>query len=103
MDGDVAGGGIGDHLRDDKRADPRRSALQIAGVLLFELIEAANAAAEDHTEAIEVFAFEIETAILQSGHGGDQGKLSEAIEPAGGLGVQVLFGLEVLDLPSDMD
>ena len=47
---------VGDHFRDDERADLVRSAVAIAAVLFLEFAEAADAAAEDDAAAIGVFA-----------------------------------------------
>ena len=64
MDRDVAGGGVGDHLRDDERADAAGPVLDKAGVLLFEFVEAADAAADDDAAAEGIFLGEVEAAVL---------------------------------------
>ena len=51
LDRDVAGRRVGDHLRDDERADPAGPALDEAAVLLLELVQAADAAADDDAAA----------------------------------------------------
>ena len=82
VDRDVAGGGVGHHLGDDEGADLAGAAFDVAGVLLLELVEAADAAADDDAAAVRVFLGEVEAAVLDGVHGGDHGELGEAVQPA---------------------
>ena len=100
---DVAGGRVGDHLGDDERADLAGAALMIAGVLLFELVEAADAAAEDDAAAERIFLAKVEAAVFDGFDGGDQRELGEAVEAARGLAVEILFGIQVLDFAAEVD
>ena len=103
MDGDIAGRGVGNHLRNDERADAARTAADEARVLFFKLIQAADAAAGDDAATVRVFLAEVDAAVLDGLDGGDQGKLREAVEVAGDLGVEVRFRVEVLDLAAKMN
>ena len=95
VDRDVAGGGVGDHLRDDERADAARAAaLHEAGVLLFEFVQPADAAADDDAAAEGVFLGEVQAAVLDGFEGGDHGELGEAVEPPDGLGVEELLRVD---------
>ena len=47
----LPGGGVGDHLGDDERADAAGPAVDEAAVLLLELVQAADAAADDDAAA----------------------------------------------------
>ena len=60
--------------------------LMIAAVLFFELVEAADAAAEMTPQRIRILAIEVEAAVLDGGRGGHQGELGEAVQPLRGLG-----------------
>ena len=46
---------------------------------------------------------EVEAAVLDGRDGGDQGELGEAVQAAGGLGVEDGLGVEVLDLAAEVD
>src|SRR5205807_1049970 len=63
VDGDIAGGGVGDHLGDDERADLVGPPLQVDGVLVLELVEAADAAADDGAATEGVLAREVQPAV----------------------------------------
>ncbi len=82
MNGDVARSGVGDHFRNDERADLARPSVQVTTMLLLELIEAADAAAENDAAAERVFPREVDAAVFHGVDGGHESELSETIEPA---------------------
>src|SRR5947209_6896254 len=103
MDGDIARGGVGNHLGDDEGADLAGPAVNVVGMLLLELIETANAAADNDAAAVRIFPAEVQAAVLNRRDRRYQGELSEAIEPAGHLGLESRLGIEVLHLAAEVN
>ena len=63
-DREVAAGRVEHHLGHDERAETRSGPFSISSLhLLFDLVQAADAAAEDHAAAVGVFLGEIEARI----------------------------------------
>jgi hypothetical protein len=54
LDADDAAGGVSHHLRDEEGADAVRAALEEDGLLLLDLLESADAAADYAAGAVEV-------------------------------------------------
>ncbi len=72
-------------------------------MLVLELVEAADAAAEDDAAAVRVFLGEIQTAVGDGLDRGHQGELAESIQMAGDLGLQRRHRVELLHLPAKVD
>src|SRR5581483_8077349 len=54
VDRNVPRSGVGDHLGDDERTDPPGTVLEVTAVLLLELVEPADAAADDAAAAVRI-------------------------------------------------
>src|SRR5207237_3579915 len=85
LDRDGARRRVGDHLGDDEGRDTAGALGDVARVLLLELADAANAAAEDDATAERVLTGNLEAAVLDRFLGGHQRELSEAVQAPGRL------------------
>src|SRR5262245_56378566 len=103
MDRDGAGGVVGDHLGDDEWADLARPAGDVATVLLFELVQSTDAAAENDPAAEGIFLGKVETAVLDCCDGRDERELRETVQPARGLRLDDVFGAEALHLAAEVN
>ena len=83
MDRDIAAGGVDHQPRDGERADPADAARFEDACLLFERFEPADAAADDHAAAVELFFGKIEPRIFDRADGGGHAELAKPIQPLG--------------------
>ena len=97
--GHEAGRDVGDEHRNEERADLARPALAIDVVLLLEALEATDAAAEDHADAIRIVHGRI--GECRVGHclcRAGQGVLCVGVSTLGFLPIHVLQWIEALHL-----
>ena len=71
-------------------------------MLLLKLVEPADAGPDNRARPVRIFLAKIEAAVLDRADRCHQGKLGEAVQMAGDLGIQHCLGIEVLDLASKM-
>ncbi len=72
-------------------------------MLGFDLVQAADAGAEDHAAAKRIFLREVEAGVAHGVDAGDHGELREAIEPLGILGRDVVAGRPIVDIAAEVD
>jgi hypothetical protein len=103
LDGDVARGRVEHHLGDEEGVGLGRAFLQVADVLLLQLVEPADAAGDDGAAAVLVLLGEVDPAVLPRLHGGGDGDVDERVGAADLLGVEPVGGIEILHLPAEPD
>ncbi len=75
----------------------------VSAVLFFELIQSADAAADDDAAAVGIFFREIDTTVRDGGVRGHQSKLSKTVQPMDFLFVDQRFRVEVFDFAAKVD
>ena len=104
-DGHVAAGDVGDHLGDEEGRDAADAAIDEVGVLAFEGLYAAHAAADGGAEAagVDVVA-DAQAAVVHGLAGGGEGVEGEEVVVAHhGFVDAVVLGAEVLHFGRDFD
>ena len=97
--GDLSGGNIQDHLRDEERIETGCAvSFGKFSDLVLESNESANTTSEYHTNAIGIDVLFIESGIQHGLVADNEGQLREAIEFAGFFFIEELSGLKILDL-----
>ena len=91
--GDVPGGHVGDHHRNEQRADARGTALHHQLGLVLEGLHAADAAADQRAGALACQVFPADAAVLHGQLGGGQGQLHIAVK---------FFGFARLDVGTEV-
>ena len=80
FDGDVARRDVGDHARNKEWAKPRSSiSCGVAQTLIEERLKSSDTGTPDHTDLLQVLLLEIESRILDSLRGRDEGILGEEV------------------------
>ena len=104
LDGNLSGGNVGNHLRDEERIELRTVGLMLGIVfhLFLKSLDATDTHAEDNTDAVLVHSLQVHLAILDSLLGSNHGQLGVAVHLAGLLAVQVVVHIEVLHLACEL-
>jgi hypothetical protein len=113
IDGNLSGRSIGHQFGNGERTDAVWPHFQESAVLFLVFRESADAGTDDDADAVGVFvrqvesrlviprANELQTAVFQRTHGGDERKLSIAVESPGQTRFDVRLGIEVMNLPTE--
>jgi hypothetical protein len=102
LDGDVPGGGVGQDVRDKKRAYPAVALLLQNLLLLQEEAVSSGARAEDDTDPLAAVLFDRQAGVADGLKSGCHSHLGAAVHAPQLLGSYVLSRLEVLDLSRDL-
>src|SRR5205085_3830273 len=99
---DHAAGHVADQHRNRERRVPRWAFSRQNGELLFERFEAADAAADDRAEAVAIYFFQIEPAVLDRHLGRSHCELNESVGPAHVLWIlENRFRIEIANFARD--
>ena len=105
--GKVAAGRVEHHLGDQKGGNAVVPLLRHADDLVFNLMQPADAAAENDAAAVRVLLAKVDAGIFHRGMAGDHGELAEAVHPLDLLAVLKsagpLFGIPVADVSAELD
>ena len=97
----VAGGHVRDHHRNQKGADAIRAFFDQLAEFALPRRQTANAAADDHANALGVGLVNLETGLSQRFVGRHDRQMDETIHPARFLTVNVVFDIEVFDFAAE--
>ena len=101
--GDESRRDVRDHAGDEEWAKPRRhSSLGIAQTFVEERFQTTDTRAPDHARLLQVDLLQIERRVLHGLRGGDERILGEEVVLANLLAVEVLRGVVVLYLASEL-
>ena len=104
MDGDVAGGNVGNHLGNEERRELRAvvDVLAVVDHLIFESPDTSDTHAIDNADAVLVFGLQVHSAIFDSLDGCNHGHLRVAVNLACFLAVEIFVYVKVLDFATEM-
>ncbi len=99
LDGDQAGGHVGDHHRDHERGDPPGSFVQKDLILIGEGLQSTNAGSDEDANTVSGDLGGIQPGMEHGLLGGSHGELRVAIRPAGVfLVTKILLRFKIQDL-----